>query len=580
MPASLHFFSRRSWRCGLPFLFFIVCISCPAMPDDGVRRREQVQRAISRGILTPFDLNFADYVNLDLWELLDDLLQANSGKPALTPLAYPVSACPVFLEGGLYYFSGVGSGSAGVLRGVSPQNLAALPPLVFPAELKGRWALAASRDDGRVWLAGSDRDSDLAVLWHPDSGAVQKFVLPGGHYIHSVLVDNQRLFTGACGGVVAEFSTDDPDSPRYYAVPGAPAAGRWDLFNRLPCFHSLHLYNSRLYAASESAVYHWPGGPSGPARSIRRRLPGGRIFFFEQYMIETRDQELIRTPFAGPRAGRSRKYLLPHPVSDMAVSRTLFPGTSDAPAVAAAYSGGRGIDIFTLSELIPLFRIFAGAERILFHEDRIMGFHRNFGFSMNLRYRNPEGFRRFIADPHPEDIHWTPERMAALSQRAWRWPSLVSADLLARAALDAADFRLDTRIRFGEDGAHPDASPGYILDCRVQNRGKTDRAVLLEVRTAAASGRYWIPVPAGGSKLRSIFLGADRPGRRQAMPVRISELPAKALARLTALMETPASGISEIRAFLSDPRFEIFHPRLQAIQKARERRRPENWWSF
>lgn len=456
-------------------------------------KRDQLRAAFQKKILSPYDIAFPTYVKLEMWDELTAILKDNLEYALQYTLPRPFLSRPFDGGDAVWVFTEMPPCQGFRFSG-NPLELLNIHD-EYPFDHPGTIRLIHGR---HILFGGGYSDVDLVTVHDTVTGESIAIELMEGHYVHSLLVENDMILAGACGERVNIWSLGDC---RFLGSCAANKDGfsDWQTFNRKECISSMHVYNDQVIGAGQTRIYFWDLSSGGLIRSISKHIEGSRTHFFEESWIEYRDLRIAAQSFNDP-----EKYVeknAPLPIEDLVVAKSnILPNQSNA-LVIVSLRGNRGILFYDLDTLSLVLRTDLKGQKLRVAAPYLFATDDRRLYRYSLRNRAPEAFNVFLESVSLDEIQISDDNYPRILELARAFPEVVHPDDLAEKYLDGFGIQIAYRMYYGKIGDRkiaqtPEALDlteevyGYKIDLEVVNT--SNRTFRLPVRIEW-KGRIGIP---------------------------------------------------------------------------------------
>lgn len=566
---------------------FLSPAAVPAEEPDLETRRDRIRHATNRGILSVYDIPFPTYVALGMWEEIDFILNANQRTTLRHQLPGRFYSRPYPVGNRIWVFenSAQGGGQAHLF---DPDSLRRVETLRPPGTAGRPGGIRAVYRD-RILLGGADPDVDAALDWNLETGTVRIHRLEKGHYISALAAEGDRIFAGACGGVVQRWSGTEAAPDRVYTVDGEADPEDWAAFNRLPCVGAVTFFNHHLIGIGDRRVFVWTLDGGKKIRDFRRALPGGGLFVFEGKLFEFRGRQITVRPLDRP--GRATTAEMEAPVEDLIVTREAVLRDSEGPVAVAALRGDRGFVFLAPDGLEPIRTADLRGNALCAFQGRIFATDDRFLYRYDLRNQASEKYEAFLNTIDLSQVEMTPETFRAMIQRARRHPDAIPPSAVGGRYLEAQGVDLFHTFRYGRigertvtpEGGEPFREEvfGYTLAYELQNRTETGFHLTLmfewsgaygaEAPTNAISSHWETLFLPPGERLKGRFVvGEKEPIQLNIFPVKLEPAEAAFVEGFDRALNPENREIGIVREYLDDPRLTHWFSELEAQRRRLE----------
>lgn len=553
----------------------------PAEAEELESRRNRIRHATNRGILSVYDIPFPTYVALGMWEEIDFILDANRRTTLRHRLPGRFYSRPYAAGNRIWVFenSARGEGKAHLF---DPDGFRRVETLRPPGTAGRPGGVRALYRD-RVLLGGADPDVDAALVWDLNTGRVRAHRLEKGHYISALAAEGNRVFAGACGGVVQSWGGADDAPGRVYTVDGDADPEDWAAFNRMPCIGAVTFFNDRLIGIGDRRVFVWSLDGGRKIRDFPRALPGGGLHVFEGRLFEFRGRKI--TVRALDRPGPVTAAETDAPVEDLIVTREPVLRVPEGPVAVAALRGDRGLAFLEPDGLKPIRTADLRGNALCAFDGRIFATDDQFLYRYDLRRQGSEKYDAFLQTIDLSAVEMTPETFRALIQRARRHPEVISPSAVGGRHLESRGLDLFHAFRYGKIGARtvtPEAGDayreevfGYALAYELRNRTESGFHVTLmfewsgaygaETPTSAISSHWETLFLPPGKRLKGRFVvGEKEPTRLNIFPVKLEAAEPAFVEGFDRALHPDNRELGLVRKYLDDPRLTHWFSELEA----------------
>ncbi|MFP4421044.1 MAG: hypothetical protein ACLFRG_10925 [Desulfococcaceae bacterium] len=549
--------------------------------EDLESRRKRIRHATNRGILSVYDIPFPTYVALGMWEEIDFILNANRRTTLRHQLPGRFYSRPYAVGNRIWVFenSAQGGGQAHIF---DPDSLRRVDS-IRPPGTAGRPGGVRTVYRDRILLGGADPDVDAALLWTLETGEIQTLRLSRGHYISSLAAEGDRIFGGACGGVVQAWSGRDGSAEALYATADGGVPEDWAAFNQMPCIGTLTFFNDHLVGVGDGRVFVWELNGGRRVRNFRRALPGGGTRVFEGRLFEFQGRRIMARSLDRP--GPTVAADLDAPVEDLIVTREPVLRAPEGPVAVAALRGDRGLAFLKPDRLEPIRKTDLRGNALCAFEGRIFATDDRFLYRHDLRHQASEKYDAFLRTIDLSEVEMTPETFRALIQRARRHPDAIPPSAVGGRYLEARGVDLFHAFRYGKIGertVRPETGEsyreevyGYTLAYELRNQTETGLHITLmfewsgaygaETPTSAVSSHWETLFLPPGQRLKGRFVvGEKEPIQLNIFPVKLEAAEATFVEGFDRALNPGNREIGIVREYLDDPRLTHWFSELEA----------------
>lgn len=435
-------------------------------------KRSRLRAAIEKGVLSPYDIEFPTYVNLEMWDEIADICDHNLNHVLryTLPAAYlsrPYSAGDAFVVFNV--------NSPGPAYRFSKTSLEMIDTLTdYPFDRSGNVRLM----HGRYILAGGgNRDVDAVTVYDMVTGESTILDLMAGHYVQSLLVENDLMLAGTCGETVNIWSLGD------FRFIGSCADGvegetDWESFNRKDCISSMHVYNDQVIGAGQTRLYFWDLASGALVRTLPKHIHGSETLLFEDLWIEYKDHRMIIQSVNG--GFGPLKAEAPLPIADLVVTRSRLLPDQPKGMVIVSLRRNRGILFYDLATLAPFRRTDFKGQKLCIDAPYLLATDDHHLYRYALKDQNPTGFTAFMETVSIDEIPMDSENYHKMLEIARTFPQVMHPNDLAEKYLSEFGIHLTHHVYYGKIGERqvenvPEALKlteevyGYKMDLEMEN---------------------------------------------------------------------------------------------------------------
>ncbi len=560
---------------------------------EQLEKREKIRYAIDKGILSIYDIPFNTYVRLGMWDEIDHILAANNQNAVRYALPDAYYSRPYLVNDQIWIFEN--ADHQGVIYVFDPETLELRETRSNETFNQYEGGIRAVFGD-LIVSGGSDRDVDMAVVWHLKTDEVKTLRLEKGHYIGSLHVAGGRLYIGACGGVVNAWRIKDWKYLGSYFTQGEESDD-WEEFNQRECISALTVFRDRLIGVGEKHVFEWNMENRRLIRQYPKSLNNAIVVFYGDEMVEYKhDLFAVRRldNVQDIRAGRADK-----PIADLRVtSETILPEQA-GPVMMLALRHNKGIQVY---DFHTLERVAGGSmpyrgQMLNAFQGQIYATDDRMVYTYDVRRRAPEQYAAFLDTIRLDQIPMTEAVFFQLLKRFRTYPDVIPIDTISRQFMERNGLRLQYRFRYGKIGERfvydvemPGEAEGYqeeLFGYRIQYalENESDTAYYLTLMFEWC-GYYGEPrstldpdqprennwhtflLPPGGEVTDAFVVGEREPYNLFIYPVKMEPIPRDYYDGLMLALSDKNRDVEMIDRYLNDHRAKQWHPELLA-QKER-----------
>ncbi len=452
----------------LPVLLIFLSVINGYAEQPG-QKREKIRNAISKGILSLYDVPFNTYIRFRMWEEIEQILKANAKDAISHQLPSPYYSRPYIVNRQAWVFenSAVPGGSVYVMT-PDKTNLIKREKNKDYAQYEGGVRAAFG---STVISGGSDKDVDTAVLWDTKTEKVRTVRLKDGHYISAIAVTDNMLYIGSCGGKINAYRYDNLAFSKVYST--SPKENiNWEVFNQKECITSIGFSEGKLIGAGDKTVFVWTHGAEIPVKTYPKTFINSVVSFYKHYMIEHKSDDVAIRDLM---THKTRKLKAQRAVEDAVITDEKILKQQSGDILILALKRDAGLSVYDLKTLLLTEQIELTGHKIAASGRCIFATDDSFFYRYYLPDREPEKFKMFLKTFHPENITPNEETYYRLLKLARDYPDIVKPYPLAQKFLE--QHHLDVRYLFkygkiGEnitDGKQEEIF-GYKLFYEVSNR--------------------------------------------------------------------------------------------------------------
>jgi len=579
-------------------LLLCLLLSGPATaePDKAAaEKRDQVRRAIDAEVLSPYAIPFHAYVNLEMWEELRFILDANNDLVTRRRLPGLYYSRPYAVGDEVWVFENTTVG-AGDVHIFDPESLAPIRTLEGKAT-KALGGTIREAVNATVISGGGDEDVDAVAVWNTKTDATRTVRLKNGHYVGAAAATGDRLLVGACGGLVNVWTFPDLTfAGRYFSSEQENV--NWDVFNQKECISAVaQLKGDAAAGAGENSVFIWNRMDAPPVRRVPKAMPGSIALFHGSKLVEHRKTTFTVTDLAtGDPVGTVET---DREISDLIVTEEPILPDAAGAVIVLTLRQNKGLLFYDFETLAPLRRLDAKGETVsAFHNAVFATDDRNL-YRFGVRHWEPAKYDAFIAGIRPEEIVLTAERYDALIDLLKDFPDALAASGVPERYMAAKGISVSRSFNYGRIDAGPGAAQeetryGYKAAFEVENRSGFHYLVTLSAAWSGAFGggtdrtdgaRHpdgpvsFFLSPDGGRYAGQFGVGEKEPARLVLYPTRLAPVTADFRDGLTKALSLENDDMDLVDRYLEDDRVSAWHDELNR-RRSELAARDKGFWLF
>jgi hypothetical protein len=477
-------------------LIFLSAINGYAEPGQ---KRDKIRNAISKGILSLYDVPFNTYIRFRMWEEIERILKANAGDAIQHQLPSQYYSRPYIVNRQAWVFENSASPGG---------NVYVMTPDTTELTKRAKNKDYAQYEGGvrtafgtTIISGGSDKDVDTAVLWDTKADTVRSVKLRDGHYISSMAVGDNALYIGSCGGKINAYRYDNLIFSKIYSTSSKENIN-WEVFNQKECITAIGFSEDKLIGAGDKTVFVWTPNSEIPIRTYPKTLSNSVVSFYKHYLIEHKFQELVIRDLI---TQKSRKLKMESAVEDAVITDENILKQQSGDILILVLKRDAGLWIYDLKTLSFIEKIEMNGQKLAAVGRCIFATDDKFFYRYYLPDREPEKFKTFLKTFRPENINPDEETYYRLLKLARDYPDIVKPYPIAQKFLQ--QHQLDVRYFFkygkiGEnitDGKEEDIF-GYKLFYEVSNRSDKCYLVMMDFTWSGYYGQEDSGNETGSSK--------------------------------------------------------------------------------
>ncbi len=598
-----------------PILFLLLSTTADASlsPEDA-EKRKKIRYALNQKILTPYEIPFHTYVNLEMFDEISFILRANNQNVITHRFPGRYYSRPYFTNGRLWVF-GNAAGNAGTLYEFDPETLTLIKTLKNRTAVESEGGIRVVEGKKAVWglLSGSPKDgsdrADVAAVWDTEQNRVQVVRFDDLHFTGAVDVYNGILYTGACGErIVAWDLSTLSHAGNYLTRPASRQAV--SEFTARECITGVYRLPDRLLGESARTYYLWDiPGKSKPA-AYPKTETGSLTHCFQDVLIEYKGSSFWKRDIE---TGRTlRRGETDSPIEDLIVTNEKIFSDFDGPLLVLSLRHNRGLLFYDLTTFTEIRRIDVPGVSMAASDNHLFATDDRHLYKYAIAHKNKTEYEAFISGIDPKQITVTPRFADTLIRRLSAYPFFLTETGLQQRILSVFPLQIHHRIRYGvigrrmENGSGSEESVhGYRVSYEAVNESNHclvvgigfarrgwfgNRREMEETQVVRDfdSGKridFSDPGPAqyrvmspGGSASGEFVAGLHEPRRIAVYPVSIDVKEAEYCTDFHRALTGDDIEPAVLRRFLQDPALRSWHDRLKArLKKIREQKRRFDW---
>lgn len=558
----------------LLFCLFLPTTAGAELTEAASDKRDQIRRAVDADILSPYAIPFHVYANLEMWEELRFILEANNDLVARHQLPGLYYSRPYAVGEAIWVFENTTVG-AGDIHIFDPTSLQPIRTIEGKAA-KGLGGTIRETEGVTVISGGGDEDVDAVSVWDTDKDEARTIRLKNGHYVGAVAIAEDRLLVGACGGLVNVWNYPDLTFiGRYFSSEQENV--NWDVFNQKECITAVtRLAEDAAAGAGENSVFIWNRMDAPPVRRVPKTLPGSIALFHDHYLVEHRKTTFSVTDLAtGDPLGSVET---DREIADLIVAgEPILPNQAGA-AIVLTLRQNKGLLFYDFKTLDPLRRLDAAGETVSAHHEAVFATDDRNLYRYGLRHWEPEKYGAFIAGVQPEEIVLTTDRYAALIDLLKEYPAALTASRVPERYMAAKGVSVSHSFHYGRIDVGDEPRYGYKAAFEVENRSGFHYLITLSAAWSGAFGEApnrmegarhpaqpvsFFLSPDGGRYAGHFGVGEKEPAQIILYPTRLAPVTADFRDGLTKALSRENEDMDLIARYLADDRVAAWHDELK-----------------
>ncbi len=573
----------------------LLCLLLPGPAEAASEKRDRIRHALDTGILSPYDIPFHTYANLEMWKELRSILEANNDIVSgyRLPGLYYSRPFPVGEEVWVFENTTVGAGDILIFN---PDTLA-LSRTIEGKAANGLGGTIRQTDGTTVISGGGDEDVDAVAVWNTETDKTRSVRLKNGHYVGAVAVTGNRLLVGACGGLINVWHYPDLTfEGRYFSSEQENV--NWDVFNQKECITAVtQLGDDTVAGAGENSVFIWNRIDAPPIRQVSKAMPGSIALFHGPYLVEHRKATFsvtnLTTPDTAETVGTDRE------IADLIVTEEpILPDQSGA-VIVVTLRHNKGLLFYDFDTLDLLRKIDAEGETLSAHHNAVFATDDRNLYRYGVRYWEPHKYEAFIAGIQPEKIVLSTDRYRALLDLLKDDPDALAASRIPERYMATKGVSVSHsfnygRIDAGTEAAESEPQYGYKAAFEVENRSGFHYLVTLSAAWRGAFGKggdrtaetrhpvhpvSFFLSPDGGRYAGQFGVGEKEPAQMILYPTRLAPVTADFREGLTTALSRENEDMDLIDRYLADDRVAAWHDELTR-RRSELAARDKGFWLF
>jgi hypothetical protein len=439
---------------GFFLLFFLweAGIARAELTQDDAEKRDRIRYALQSGILSIYDIPFETYIGLEMWDELLFIFEANNKNMIKYDLPGLYYSRPHIVDNTVWVFENAAPGGAGGIYIFNADRLNFIKKLENKEYSK--YEGGVRKICGHTVISGgSDEDVDKAVIWDTRTNDVDIVKLGAGHYVASAEVKEDRLYIGSCGEIINVWDYNSLEFIGIYTA--GKESANW---NEKECITGIYIVGGKLLGVGEKTVFIWNLESRKLTGSYPKMLTNSTVLFYENYLIEYKDDKLI---LRNPEDGRTvRSLKTEKPVEDMIVTREKIFSTHNGDLLVLALRHNRGLLFYDFNTLKLLKKIETNGQTLSAYKNAVFATDDKSLYKYDIAYKDTEHYERFLSKIKADNIMLTDGIYYQLVKRFQDYPEVMASVGIFPKFLRSKELKLQHSFKYAKIGERTVSDPG------------------------------------------------------------------------------------------------------------------------
>jgi len=420
-------------------------VSYADLRKDNLEKRKKVRYAVSRGILSLYDIPFEPYIKLEMWDEIAFIFEANNKNMITYEFPGLYYSRPYVVNDTIWVFENSGRSDKGIYI-FDPDSLRFLKKLIHRDYLK--YDSGIRKIVGNTVISGgSDKDVDVAVIWNTDTNEIRTVKLGDGHYVGAIEVRENRLFIGSCGGVVNAWRYDTLDFFGIYSSSEEENID-WTVFNEKECITNLKVIQDKLIGVGEKTVFTWNIEDRELLEKYPKALSNSIVFFYENYMIEYKNDKFAVRDLENAKIIRKMK--AEKSIEDLIVTSEKILGTHEGELLILALRHNMGLLIYDFNTLKLLKKINTKGETLTAYKNTIFATDDRDIYKYDIVNKDTEKYEAFLEKIKPDSIILNNKAYSQLIKRLRDYPEIIEKTEISKRFLKTYRLKIRHSFKYGK----------------------------------------------------------------------------------------------------------------------------------
>lgn len=422
--------------------------ACAELPKPMAEKRNNIRYAFEHELIDIYDVPFEKYVELEMWDELEFILEANNknvykyrfpnlyySRPHIINDEVWVFENTTISSGGIYVFS---TGALTLLRKLDNHKFQK-----FEGGIRKVF-------NHLVISGGSDENVDVAVVWDTQSDDIETLALPAGdHYISSIEVAGNIIFVGSCGGKINAWNYDNLEYIGNFST-SERQTDNWEVFHEKECIQHIAVHQENLIGVGENTIFIWRLEDQELLESYEKEMSDSNILFYDRFMVEFKGNDIIVNDLDTNRV--VNKTQTEKPVEDLIVTaEKVLPGF-DGEVLIVTLRHNKGMIFYDFETFEILSKVNVAGETLNAYDKSVYATDDRNLYRYYLADKSPEKYQRFVQNIQTGQVPLDEEKYYRLMDILKDYPDFIRRSGISKLFMEMKKIKIDQTFRYGKIG--------------------------------------------------------------------------------------------------------------------------------
>lgn len=562
------------------------------------KKKEKIQYAIEKDILSIYDIPFNTYVSFEMWEQIDFILADTHKGIKVYKLPGMYYSRPYIMNNMVWVFDNTDFKKRGISIFDPELNLVKTTENKEFARYEGGIRLISGN---HILSGGADQDVDTIVVWNTKNQDIKTLKLEHGHYVGSLAAEHGKIYAGSCGGKVNSWDHKTMTYKGTYST-SEQENTNWEIFNSQPCINALKADREQLTGSGEKYFFIWDIETRALLKTYDKAFTGSMVYFYKNQMAEYKADKIVIRNISDGQVLNGVKTLTP--VNDLIITHEDILPDYKGEMLIVSLRHNKGLVFYDLNSMEIIKSTELKGESLCVYNNQIYATDDQFIYKYNLFHKVSQKYRNFLKSINLEQVKLSDDTYYQLLKRSHEYPEVIKKNLLGKSYLEQNQLSFYHSIKYGrlprlqehdkykEDNINLSKDIyGYKLIYEIKNSSDKDifLSIICEYHGEYGSSSAKVDpeksfykqdliIPADNGKIvETINIGEKEPVNLYIYPTIIEKLTRGYYDDLIHASSKENKDISIIDKYLDDPKLKKWHPELQKRKQEINAENDKSW---